>query len=618
MDHTQILPDIGAPVSTALLNLDALDTASPGEIAYAATVLNKIAATKLADPATYHQLATFTAANGADWSGHQSTRAAEADPAASCHTQPCTPPVPTPPDNYVDSMPAMGSMIKQLGRAHDVMLANYARMLDSVMVDQLTYLGTPHIDTGFRDTKHYLRDVLKLSAHTAEKHLNRAANLTHSPGGNRDQEVSQPRFPQLAASFTAGHLPGENADRILTMDKDLTKYASKVGKSTELKDRIMQAMESGLVEAGETDSPEELSQTKHRWMDRIAYEISPDGPSPAQALAIQADNALRTRRNADGSGRIWMDTTPEVFAKFNNLLLHQANFNGSTPDICPEIAELLAVDGTVDLNSDVPVEDPAKVVGQDDQGQPITAGHLALIDRMTRGQRLGAIVVGMLNTLLSMDPAEINMKKAHGASAQLVIVQDIETAYATLNYPDLPEHAQRPSGPASFQPTNRPGPNQPDDQGSRYTKFVNPATWTPFQSEALNNGPMHPADAKILGCDTEIVAQLWNGPDTVLQQKRTKRHHTPAQRRAILARDRGCQAPGCTIPGVYCDIHHIVAWLLGGDTDETNAVTLCPHHHTAIHLGKWTIRKIDGMTYFQPAAWVDPYQPLLRNSYWKN
>lgn len=623
MDRTQILPPIGVPVSTNILDLQAADDASIGELIHAATVLSKLASERMADPATFYELATFTQSGGADWSGFQGHDKVTDEAEGDCDDELVPPPVPTPPDNYCDTLPAIGTMFTQHTRANDVMMANYAAMVESVMRDQIKYLGATHAETSFRDGRQYMRDTMKLSSNSAQRHLDRAAYFAHRPGADPQQQTNQPTFPKLAESFTAGRLPSENADRLVGMDKDLTKYAKESGKTTEFKDQIMHAFEHGLVEAGEASSPEELSQQKRRWMDRIAHEISPDGPSPAQVLAKQADNALKTRGQPDGSGRIWMDATPEVYAKFKNFILHQSNFNGKAPVISPELAELLNTDTTPDLDRAVPVENPEEVVGEDSEGNPVTAGYMALVDPMTHGQKLGAILIGMLNTILSMDPAEIGIKKSHGASAQLVVVQDIETAYKTLGYPPLPPDAQRPSGADGVLPPviKRPNPDADGttdwaDPGGDFNDRVNPVPWTPFQSEVINSGPMHPADAEILACNAEIVAQLWNGPDIVLQQQRTQRFFTPAQRRAILARDRGCQAPGCTVPAAYCDIHHIVAWHIGGDTDETNAITLCSKHHTAVHLGKWEIRKAGGLTFFQPAPWLDPYQPLLRNAYW--
>lgn len=623
MDRTEILPPIGLPVSTNIVDLQAADDASIGEIIHAATTLSHIAATRMADPATFHELATFTQSGGADWSGLQGAEQNTDEVNVECDEATLPAPTPTPPENYCDTLPAIGTMFTQLTRTNEVMMANYAGMVDSVMRDQIKYLGATHAETSFRDSRQYLRDTMKLSSNAAQRHLDRATYFATRPGTDPQQQANQPIFPKLAESFTAGRLPGENADRLVGMDKDLIEYAKKSGKTTEFKDQIMHFFEHGLVEAGESASPEELSQQKRRWMDRIAHEISPDGPSPAQLLAKKADNALKTRGQPDGSGRIWMDATPEVYAKFKNFILHQSNFNGKAPVIPPELAELLNSDIAPDLDRDVPVEDPKETVAEDSEGQPVSAGYMALIDSMTHGQKLGAIFIGMLNTILSMEPAEIGVKKCHGASAQLVVVQDIQTAYKTLGYPPLPPDAQRPPGPDGLLPPiiKRPNPDTTGttdrgDPGGDVNDHVSPVPWTPFESEVINSGPMHPADAEILACNAEIVAQIRNGPDTVLRQERTKRLFTPAQRRAILTRDRGCQAPGCTVPAAYCDIHHIVAWLSGGHTDETNAITLCSRHHTAVHHGKWTIRKADGLTFFQPAAWLDPYQPLLRNAYW--
>ena len=51
---------------------------------------------------------------------------------------------------------------------------------------------------------------------------------------------------------------------------------------------------------------------------------------------------------------------------------------------------------------------------------------------------------------------------------------------------------------------------------------------------------------------------------------RTARTATPAQRRALAARDRGCVIPGCAIPAEACQVHHLVEWADGGTTDTAN------------------------------------------------
>jgi hypothetical protein len=76
---------------------------------------------------------------------------------------------------------------------------------------------------------------------------------------------------------------------------------------------------------------------------------------------------------------------------------------------------------------------------------------------------------------------------------------------------------------------------------------------------------------------------------TSLDLGRHRRFPSPALRRAVHRRDRGC----CRFPG--CDrrhrlhVHHIIPWEVGGRTDRANLLLLCPKHHRAVHRGTWTL-----------------------------
>jgi hypothetical protein len=64
---------------------------------------------------------------------------------------------------------------------------------------------------------------------------------------------------------------------------------------------------------------------------------------------------------------------------------------------------------------------------------------------------------------------------------------------------------------------------------------------------------------------------------------RTSRIIPPKLRRAILHRDGGCTADGCT-SRYRLQPHHKIPWSQGGRTDPDNLVTLCWfHHHVVIH-----------------------------------
>jgi hypothetical protein len=70
---------------------------------------------------------------------------------------------------------------------------------------------------------------------------------------------------------------------------------------------------------------------------------------------------------------------------------------------------------------------------------------------------------------------------------------------------------------------------------------------------------------------------------------RTARTATPAQRRALAARDKGCIIPGCGIPAEACQSHHVEDWAAGGNTDLPSLALLCWAHHRQVDLGMWTI-----------------------------
>lgn len=87
-----------------------------------------------------------------------------------------------------------------------------------------------------------------------------------------------------------------------------------------------------------------------------------------------------------------------------------------------------------------------------------------------------------------------------------------------------------------------------------------------------------------LACDCSI-SRIVLGPESeILDVGRKTRVWSPAQRRAIIARDRHCVEPGCDRPPDWCDIHHIDHWADGGDTSVDNGELRCRYHHTKEHI----------------------------------
>jgi hypothetical protein len=96
---------------------------------------------------------------------------------------------------------------------------------------------------------------------------------------------------------------------------------------------------------------------------------------------------------------------------------------------------------------------------------------------------------------------------------------------------------------------------------------------------------------------------------------RTKRLASAGQRIVLHARDRGCTAPGCTVPGYWTQVHHAVLdWAEGGLTNVTDEVLACPPHNRLVKEGGWTTRKRkDGRIEWIPPPQLDTGQARVNN-----
>lgn len=120
--------------------------------------------------------------------------------------------------------------------------------------------------------------------------------------------------------------------------------------------------------------------------------------------------------------------------------------------------------------------------------------------------------------------------------------------------------------------------------------------------------------ARRICCDADIIPIVMRGGSQPLDVGRRQRLVTGPLRRALIARDRGCAAPGCDRPPEWCDAHHLEHWANGGATSLDNTALLCGYHHTLVHQGEWAIHMIDGIPHFIPPPWIDPAQKPERNT----
>ena len=132
----------------------------------------------------------------------------------------------------------------------------------------------------------------------------------------------------------------------------------------------------------------------------------------------------------------------------------------------------------------------------------------------------------------------------------------------------------------------------------------------PGQS-VLEDGEHVPAGtSQRLACDASRVVMRHDAEGAVLDVGRRTRTISPALRRALAHRDRGCRFPGCGVR--VCQGHHLQHWANGGATRLENLALLCRRHHWAVHEGGYRVARgpDGGLRFGRPDGREIPDVPL--------
>ena len=87
---------------------------------------------------------------------------------------------------------------------------------------------------------------------------------------------------------------------------------------------------------------------------------------------------------------------------------------------------------------------------------------------------------------------------------------------------------------------------------------------------------------------------------------RSRRIATADQRLMLYAKDRGCTAPGCDIPGYWTEVHHTDDWARGGLTDIDRLTLACKPDHKLVDRGWRTVKLRRWQNPVDPAATSRP------------
>jgi hypothetical protein len=103
----------------------------------------------------------------------------------------------------------------------------------------------------------------------------------------------------------------------------------------------------------------------------------------------------------------------------------------------------------------------------------------------------------------------------------------------------------------------------------------------PGQSVLENGTHVSAETSRRLACDASLVVMQHARDGRVVEVAARTRTISPALRRALQHRDRGCRFPGCGLP--FGQGHHLQHWADGGPTTLSNLALLCRRHHRAVH-----------------------------------
>jgi hypothetical protein len=434
-------------------------------------------------------------------------------------------------------------------------------------------------DTGHHSTAGLLSDLLRIDPWEARRRVKDAGEF--GPRRGLTGEPLPPLLPEVSVARAAGQIGVGHARAISNLFHDLA--------HVDLDAETEQSVETNAVTVAGLCTPHQL----RKWGVQVQSRLDPDGKEPSY-------EAKKRRRGVS------LVDLPDGWAKLTGLLDPYA------------AAALRAVLGP--LSAPNPAED-----GTCDERTPSQRRHDGLADACTRLLRSGTLPdsSGAATTILvTIDYRDLLARYQHttrdstgqnGANADASATAANGTG-ATSSRHDTDGVCDPPgtvSDAATGDPPDTdPGTGDQADVGGQVPDPGGGATGYGITSY----GTLIPVDQLLRrASDAKIIPVVLNDAGGVMAYGRARRLATPAQRRALAARDGGCVRPGCSVPADWAEVHHSRPWRDGGTTDIATQALVCPADHDALDRGA-SIVMIDGVPHWIDPPYLDPSQTPRRNT----
>ncbi|MGW6172905.1 DUF222 domain-containing protein [Arthrobacter sp. NPDC055138] len=416
--------------------------------------------------------------------------------------------------------------------------------------------GSARRGTEFRTNAEYLRARLGIGAGEAKRRIRvgQAALAGRLPSG----EPGSVRLPVLGKALAEGRIAGRAASLITDA---VARVRPAAGMETAAE------MEAALVRQAVEADQDVLGKVARMW----EAAADADGSEPSEA-ALRAKQGVFYRGRRGGLHYFTLAADDAQYPALATVMNTATNPRLTGENITAGNGTGMAAGTTVEGDGEVPGTAaflPAPASGTTDAvfGDGTTDQDAALLDPRSFAQKqLAGLVAGCVVALSAG-----RLPATGGHRAQIMV---------TTGYKEL---AGKLTGPA------------------------HPVFGHPVSAKTVRR----------LACDASIIPVVLGSQSEVLDLGRASRFFTPAVRKALAVRDCGCAFPGCTMPAVWCEAHHVVPWYRGGRTNVNNGVLLCIFHHDLVEQGDWEIAVEDGIPWFIPPGYVDPHRRRRRNRYWR-
>lgn len=136
------------------------------------------------------------------------------------------------------------------------------------------------------------------------------------------------------------------------------------------------------------------------------------------------------------------------------------------------------------------------------------------------------------------------------------------------------------------------------------------------KASTIHGGTLTVPEVLRLAAEARVIPVVLGDVGEVLALGRGRRLASSPQRRALIARDRGCTFPGCAKSAAQSEIHHGHEWIAGGTTDVDNMMVACGYHQNEALRQGWRTEMRHGIPWWIPPDHVDRNRTPRRNPVW--